>query len=229
MAQHTRRLAPEIRAPIEVVPFGVDLAQFQRVRAYEPPAKELRMGIVKKLAPNYGIAEVLRAVALARRPLLSRGIARVHLSVYGDGPQLADLRQLTSSLDLQESVTFFGHVSNESVPQILEGLHLALLGSHRESFGVSAVEALAMGVPVIATDTVGFVEVLAEGESGVIVPSGNVDAMAQAIIRTAMDPDLCLKLSAAGRARVEENYNWKDNVESMTEVYRQVLGIETDE
>jgi len=215
MAQQVRTLLHEPQKEIPVTPFGVDLA------AYAFPGKErtedtLTVGIVKTLAPIYAVDDLIRGFARLRE--LDSSLA-VKLVIYGDGPQRRELELLSEACGVSEHVTFAGRIPHDEVPAALRAMDLFVLPSSQESFGVVAVEAMAAGLPVVATDVPGFQEIVVDGVTGLIVPTGSPDALAQAMQRLLKDPETCRAMGAAGRARVEELYDWDKNVDHMIEVY----------
>ena len=119
-------------------------------------------------------------------------------------------------------MTFLGRVEHDRLPELYAGIDAAVFLSREESFGVSAVEAMACAVPVIASDADGFKEVLGGG-AGLIVPRENPEAAARAMAELASDRALRERLGTAGRKKAEECYRWRDNVAVMTDEYRNIL------
>ena len=99
---------------------------------------------------------------------------------------------------------------------------IACFGSRSESFGVSAVEAMACEIPVIATKVAGFQEVVRDGETGILVDVDDVQAMADAIKKLYDDKELREQYGKAGRKRVQNLYDWNENVDEMITLYRNV-------
>ena len=156
------------RVSARVIPFGVDLGVFRpgEERAAGSP---IRFGIVKTLEPVYRIDVIVQAFAAYLR---SAGAPPATLDIYGGGYLAADLRALTADLGVSADVTFHGPIPHADVPAALRALDVFVLASDTESFGVAAIEAMASGVPVIASDCPGFVEVLDAGRYGVLFPRG---------------------------------------------------------
>ena len=125
-------------------------------------------------------------------------------------------------MDLGSCVCIKGYVENNKLPDILRSYDMFALSSLEESFGVSAIEAMSVGLPVVASDAVGFVEVIEDGVSGLIVEKGNALAMSKAIIRLIDDSDLRELLARGARQRVMDLYDWDTNVDQMIDIYKEV-------
>ncbi|MGI6587878.1 MAG: glycosyltransferase [Peptococcia bacterium] len=221
MAEQIKRISECYDNQITIVPFGVDLSLFKRNKPYSSKHNgKIRIGIVKRLKPNYGIDLLIRAFAIVIDGYKQiDNIYDISLDIYGDGPQQEDLLKLINKLKLVNHVRLLGDIPNIKVPEVLETLDLYVLASYSESFGVSAVEAMAMGVPIVATDAEGFREVLDNGKYGIIVPRGNVESLAKAILELIGNNKLRDYYSKISRTRVEKLYNWQDNVNSMIKLY----------
>lgn len=217
MAREVKKVFPELRQDIAVVPFGVHLDKFAYVD--RQPSEEIRVGTCKILSPNYAIDDMIKAYAIARSKLLPLG-KTLTLEIYGDGPSRPSLEELTQDLNIQSSVNFHGWIKHDKIPDALYDLDLFLLSSLSESFGVSAIEAMATGLPVVATMTPGFSEVIKDQETGVLVPVHDPEAMAQEIVRLITDKEKYQLLSRAGRKSVEEQYDWNKNVAQFANVLK---------
>lgn len=216
MAEETRRYAD---VPVGITPFGVDLQLFRPSERRREPGAPFVFGIVKSLSPKYGIDVAIRALQLCRerRPDLP-----VRLEIYGRGPDGPALEALAEACGVAGQVRFGGFVEHGKLPEVFARFDAGLYLSRAESFGVAAVEAMACGVPVIASDADGFREVTGEGECALLVPRESVEAAAAAMLRLTEDPDLCRRLSAAGRERVKRLYDWGENVDRMRNEYEAV-------
>jgi glycosyltransferase involved in cell wall biosynthesis len=204
---------------VRVIPFGVD------TDAFSPPAnaraddKSLTIGVVKTLRPHYGIRELILAF---RR--IADAFPDARLVIVGGGEQYADLQALVISLGMERRITLAGPVGHEQIPKCLHGFDLFVVPSLSESFGVAAIEASATGLPVIASRVGGLPEVVLDGETGLLIPPGDVDALADAMSRLLGDPVLRAQMGQAGRQFVLEHYRWQDNARLMERLYSDVLG-----
>lgn len=216
LAAATLRYAPK-STPVTVVPYGVDLTRFTpHERRDDRP--EVVVGAVARLSREKGLDVLLRAVAHIgeRVPL------RVVLA--GDGPERAKLERLAGELDLTGRVEFRGEVTHETVPDVLAGLDIFAMPSRAEGFGVAALEAQAMGLPVVGSRVHGIPDTVDDGRTGLLVPPNDVEALAGAIERLATDAGLRRSLGGAGRAFVEARYRWQENAAQMERLYQHLVG-----
>lgn len=224
MANQTGKFLKENK-DIYITPFGVDIQQFAPEAVIKKDAEETVFGIVKSLSPKYGIGMIIWAFTVLVNRLTDEEKKRVRLEIYGKGEQEAELKALTEKLHMEEKVFFRGWVPNNQVPDILRGLDIFVLGSERESesFGVAAVEAMACGIPVVATSVSGFREVIENGVTGFLVPVRDTDAMARRMMELYRDRGLRKRLGDQGRRRVERLYDWDSCVDRMLECYKKGL------
>ena len=225
MKRETERYIQPIPA-ITVTPFGVDLERFtvpeQDARS-DQPLREVVVGTVKKLRERYGVHILLRAVAEARERLLPE--LELRCRIAGDGPQRAELERLARELGIEHAVQFLGRVPHEEVPAVLNSFDIfaALSITDDESFGVAMLEASACGLPVVSTRVGGIPEVVDHENSGILVAARDVAAAADAIVRLAQDGALRQRMGEAGRALVQERFDWATTAARVVQVYREVL------
>ena len=199
---------------VSVIPYGVDLERFVP-RA--PVARERpTVGAVSRLSPEKGFEHLLRAVAALR----ARGVS-VDVLLAGDGPSRASLERLAATLAL-DNIEFLGDVPHDAVPDVLRRLDVFVMPSTAEGFGVAAIEASAMRLPVVASNVHGIPDVVIDGETGILVPPANPEAIAGAIERLA-DAALRSRMGDAGRSFVERNYRWQDNAALMERLYEEMV------
>ena len=150
-------------------------------------------------------------------PLVLERIPGARLVMAGRGPLAERLRQLADELGIAANVEFPGFVPHDQVPALMCGLDVLVNCSvmPSESFGVVIIEASACGLPVVATRVGGVHETCLDGETGFLVPPGDRQALADAIVRLARDPALRARFGRAGRRYVLDNYVWSDNVDAM--------------
>jgi glycosyltransferase involved in cell wall biosynthesis len=146
-----------------------------------------------RIVPQKALGVALRAVAR------NDGVA---LLLAGDGPERAKVEALAREVDLHGRARFLGARPRAAVFELLRAADASLLSSDWESFGLVVVEALAVGTPVVAATAGGVGEVLDDGRNGLLVPAGDVDALADAIARFFADGELRTRLRAAATESV---------------------------
>jgi N-acetyl-alpha-D-glucosaminyl L-malate synthase BshA len=171
---------------------------------------------ISNFRPVKRVLDVVRVFARVRQELNAR------LIMVGDGPDAGAARQLASDLGVLDWVTFTGVV--DGVARLLQAANLLLLPSQTESFGLVALEAMASGVPVIASDVGGLPEVIEHGVTGYLAPVGDVDKMAEYAMRVLSDCALCQTLSRQARERAVSRFDYHDIVPQYEAVYERVLG-----
>ena len=145
------------------------------------------------------------------------------LVMVGDGPDRVHAEAEARELGLQEKVFFLGKI--EAVAPLLAGADLFLLPSASESFGLSALEALACGVPVVATNVGGLPEVIREGETGMLCGVGDVDAMSEAAIAILRDADRWQFMSDRAAADARERFSLESIVADYEAFYEYTLAL----
>jgi glycosyltransferase involved in cell wall biosynthesis len=186
----------------------------------EPYAgSEARLVCVGRLIPIKGHLVLMRALARAR--YRTPGIT---LDVAGRGPLAPALKGYARELGLEEAIRFLGFVS--PVEAALEGGAIVVVPSLGEGFGMVALEAMERARPVIASSVGGLPEIVADGETGLVVPPADVDALADAIVALAFDLPRAAQMGAAGRVRALEQFTPARCVERIEELYVRALVAE---
>jgi glycosyltransferase involved in cell wall biosynthesis len=192
---------------------GIDVGRF----AYRGPDPAGPAVLVARLAPVKDVATLLRATALA-----ARRRADFRLEVAGDGSARADLERLAGELHLGRHVRFLGEVRD--VAGLLARARLFVLPSLTEGLSLTLLEAMARGLPVVATRVGGNPEVVAEGQTGLLVPPGAPDQLAECMLRLWDDAEAGARLGAAGRRRVERHFDVRRMVAAYEAMYRDIEG-----
>ncbi|WP_029420349.1 N-acetyl-alpha-D-glucosaminyl L-malate synthase BshA [Alicyclobacillus macrosporangiidus] len=167
---------------------------------------------VSNFRPVKRVADVLRVFARVRTKVAAR------LVLVGEGPDAWEVRQLTETLGIAPHVVFLG--KQDDVVPLYQVADLFLLPSQQESFGLAALEAMACGVPVIASDAGGIPEVVRDGETGFLRPVGDVEGMAQAAVRVLSDDALHQRLSRQAVARARSAFSMADKVAEYERLYQ---------
>jgi len=171
---------------------------------------------ISNFRPVKRVGDVIRIFARVAERIEAR------LILVGDGPDSALAMQLARELGVADRVKFTGVV--DGVASLLMAANLLLLPSETESFGLVALEAMASGVPVIASDVGGLPEVVEHGVSGFLAPVGDVETMADYAVKILSNCELCLALSTGARQRAVEKFDYRTIVPQYEAVYERVLG-----
>ncbi len=198
----------------QVIPNGVRLERFALPRA---PVRG-RILMVGRLAPPKRPDLALRALAAVRA-----AIPEAELLIVGDGPLRGNAERLGAELGLDGAVRFLGH--REDVPELLAESECALLASDYEGCPLAVVEAMAAGVPVVATDVGGTGDLVQPGRTGELGPRGDADSLAAALVRVLSNPERAAELGAEGRRVAGARLSLETMVESLVTVYDELTAI----
>ncbi len=166
------------------------------------------------LVPRKGVDVLLRALALLDD--------RFQLAVAGDGPEQASLAAEAARLGVAPRVRWLGRV--DAIGDVLGAADIAVLPSRAEGLGIAALEAMASGLPIVATRVGGLAEAVLDDQTGLLVPPDDAEALARALSRIGGDPAFAARLGAAGRTRIEAEFLPSRMVEGYDRLYRQLLG-----
>lgn len=191
----------------ETIRYGIEVDEFSNAQpASDLPGSGHRVLMVSRLAEGKGFDVLLDAAQELRSLDLS-------ILIVGDGPKRADIEKKIEQLDLAETVFLLGY--RDDVPRVMAASDLLVLPSYREGTPYVIMEAMAAGLPVVATNIAGIPEMIDEGETGFLIPPGNPDALTACIRRIVDDPKLSSSFGEAG-ARQSDAFS----VERMVDEYR---------
>lgn len=174
------------------------------------------VAIVGRLHPVKGHQYFLKAAA---KILKER--QNIHFLVVGSGPERDDLEELTDSLGITKHVTFTGFISN--VYDLIPELNLLVVPSLWEGFGLTALEAMAVGVPVVATSVGGLPEIVEHGTTGLLVPPADEALLAKNIVWVLEHPQEAKEMATAAKGVVEEKFTAEAMARKTEGVYRRML------
>jgi len=174
------------------------------------------VGMVAFLAPQRGVREFIRAAHSVVRAAPS-----VQFVLVGDGPMREEAEALRRELRLDDHLRLVGEV--DSTRDLISSFDILVVASLSEGSSVVAMEAMVAGKPVVATNVGGLPEVVADGETGIIVEPGNSAALADAIVRLVGDPQKTAQIGEKGRQRAATKFNIDDMVERTKGVYADCL------
>jgi N-acetyl-alpha-D-glucosaminyl L-malate synthase BshA len=210
----------QVRMPIHAIPNFVDLSVYSPNRAYRDRSAFARPGekILLHISNFRPVKRVMDVVRILER--VNREVPAVLLMV-GEGPERASAQALARRLNLQDRVRFLG--TQEGVEEIAGIADVFLLPSELESFGLSALEAMACGVPVVGSDAGGLPEVVKHTETGFLLPVGDVEGMASRTIEILKDEERRREMGRAGRLRAESLFGAERIVTEYERAYEEVL------
>jgi len=174
------------------------------------------------------LVTVARAVAIKRIDLLLEAIAAIEtdvpfqLNVVGDGPELPELKEIARALNLNKRVRFLGHQS--AVASILTDSDIFVLVSDSEGLSVSLLESMAAGLPSVVTDVGGNSELVEDGESGFVVPAGDVAAIVGRLNLLIADRARRTRFGTAALARARNKFSMKAMQENYTKIVQEKVG-----
>jgi glycosyltransferase involved in cell wall biosynthesis len=169
------------------------------------------------MSPEKGHADLIDAIGIVS----GRG-HRVSAVLIGDGPERPSLLQQVRTLGLEASVYFPGYINQPE--RIFEDIDLLVLPSHTEGLPNAALEALAMGVPVLATRVGGTPEVIIDGETGRLVAPRSPEALADSIIEFLANPEPWKRMAIQGRNVVETHFNFQARTRKLEAIYAELVG-----
>lgn len=183
------------------------------------PNGALLLGTIANLFPRKGYEVMFRAL-----PAIVRAVPGVHYVIVGsDESNYADrLKRLAHELKIADRVHIVGF--QDPVQPFLASLDLYVHPALMEGFGIAVVEAMAMGKAVVATTTGGLPEVVAQGETGLLVPPGDVESLAAAVVSLLEDKVRREQMGRIGRARAHEQFSLGASVMHMEQLYGELLG-----
>lgn len=206
---------------IAVIPDGVEVIDCDPVLAWESRSQwgvepdESLVGVVASLHPRKGHAAVLRAARL----LSDRG-SKAHWVFCGDGPERKALQKQARELGVDQRVTFAGFRSD--MPFVIAGLDVCVLPSLMEGLGVSLMEAMAMGKPVVASRVGGIPETVREGENGFLVAPGSAEGIAGRVEELIGSESLRSRMGESGRKIVQERFSMEGMARGNELFYRKL-------
>jgi glycosyltransferase involved in cell wall biosynthesis len=190
---------------IRLVPEGIDLAHWQMVAHTTPQTGNgATILCVARQYPRKHIADLIQAMVRVRQ-----AVPHAQAIIIGDGPEHASLQQLVHRLDRAGSVRLLGAVPDDTaVAQAYRQADIFCLPSIQEGFGIVFLEAMASGLPIVATTATAIPEIVPHGQAGILVPPGDTSELAEALIGLINSPQRRKTLGDFGRDYVAR-YDWK--------------------
>jgi glycosyltransferase involved in cell wall biosynthesis len=200
---------------VHIIPNGIETNDRQKP-THQPSAGPVRLLYLGRLSEEKDVENLLRAAAILR----SENIL-VSVTLAGDGPARQHIEKTIAELMLGDCVRLSGFVSD--VMPLLAEADILVNPSRTECMPNSILEAMWAGVPVVATDVGGVGEMIRDGVDGLLCPSENSEAMAEAIRKLIANPAMAEKLTASANERVMNEFTFEKHMEKTLELYRRIL------
>ncbi|MEC4803312.1 MAG: glycosyltransferase family 1 protein [Jaaginema sp. PMC 1079.18] len=217
---------------IAIIPCGTDIERFGSI---SQEAARKRLGIapdakmvfyIGRFDPRKGIETAVRAIARSR----FRNDDKLCLMIGGgsrpghsDGNERDRIAGIVTELNLDAIASFPGRISDEDLPLYYAAADISVVPSHYEPFGLVAIEAMACGTPVVASDVGGLQYTVVSEKTGLLAPAKDTEAFAQAIDRILADPQWRSQLGVNARQRVAQKFSWYGVANQLSHLYDRVL------
>lgn len=229
--EHMRSLVSQ-EGSIDIIPCGTDIRRFGSFNRQEARAKlgiepdEKVVMYVGRFDRRKGIETLVRAVGRSE----SRNSGKLKLVIGGgsrpgqsDGKERERIEGIVQELGMQDFTIFPGRLGDDILPAYYAASDVCVVPSHYEPFGLVAIEAMASGTPVVASDVGGLQFTVVSEETGLLCPAKDADAFAKAIDRILENPEWCEKLGEAARKRVEQKFSWDGVAVQLADLYERLM------
>ncbi len=207
----------------EIIPNGIDTEKFTNLSKDEVRNK---LGIKKdeKIIIFVGTLKFVKGIQylVEAMKIISKNNPEAKLILIGDGDERENLKKFVESLGLVGCINFLGRKPNEEIPEYMVASDIFVLPSLSEGFTVTILEAMASGLPIVATNVSGLPEITKEGENGFLVEPKNSQQLAEKILFLFQDDNLRKKISE-NNLKKAQNYSWSKVVKSLESVYNRFI------
>jgi glycosyltransferase involved in cell wall biosynthesis len=222
--RYLKKISPDTATPIHRVYHGIDIGLFSDDRSEKKVAKPFKLLTVARLTPKKGLPTVYRALQC----LKDRGFSFQH-TLIGDGDDREVVRSLIDQLGLKPYTEWLGTQPHEVVLDHYRRANLFLLGCEiaqngdRDGIPNVLLESMAMGVPVVATRISALPELVEDGKTGILVPPGQPEAMADAVEILLTDNELRNRVIREAREKVVQDFDNRMLIKDLSEIYKKAL------
>jgi glycosyltransferase involved in cell wall biosynthesis len=229
--EHMRSLV-STKGNIDVIPCGTDIDRFGHVsrrdarRQLDIDPAALVVLYVGRFDERKGIETLVRAVGQS----MLRGLANIQLAIAGgsrpgqsDGIERDRIEGIVDELGMRDFTSFPGRLGDDDLHLYYAAANVCVVPSHYEPFGLVAIEAMASGTPVVASDVGGLQYTVVSEKTGLLCPPQDDEAFAKAIDRILSQPHWQLQLGKAARKRVEQKFSWQGVAAQLSELYEELL------
>ncbi|MDR3673845.1 MAG: glycosyltransferase family 4 protein [Acidobacteriota bacterium] len=205
-----------VDGPTRVIYAGLPIPSGNLPALHRRATSEIVIGTAGRLVELKGIEYLVRAAAALRSEFPA-----LRVEIAGSGPQRGKLEEAVVRVGLKEQVRFLGWI--DDISSVLPRWDVFVMPSLEEGFPIAALDAMAAGLPVVATSVGGVPELLEDGKSGWLVPSRDVEALASRLHLLIGNPELRRSMGTAGYARVRDHFSAKQMTESFVRLYDELL------
>jgi glycosyltransferase involved in cell wall biosynthesis len=206
-----------VDGPARVIYAGTDVPPRDSAALRRRSTSEVILGTAGRLIPLKGVEFLLRAAATLRDEF-----PHVRVEIAGSGPQRPDLEQTSARLGLTGHVKFLGWI--DDLHSVLPRWDVFVMPSLEEGFPIAALEAMAAGLPVVASSVGGVPELVVDGKTGWLVPPGDAEALAARLRLLLRSPEERLTMGAKARARVRDHFSLAQMTENFGKLYDELVG-----
>jgi len=206
------------RARIYTIYNGIPISNFLRKRIINENVRNIVA--VGRLEQQKDYPNLLSAISILKNRLLANGMPLINVNIVGNGSLESELRNLTSKMGLSDIVNFLG-IRND-IPELLMSSDIYVMASEWEGLSISLIEALASGIPIVATNAGSNSEIVDNGVNGIIVPTKNPEALSEAIYSLILNKELRQRFSieAQNKAKI---FSIEQCAENHIRMYEEIL------
>ncbi|MEN4011014.1 MAG: glycosyltransferase [Chloroflexota bacterium] len=221
---------------LRVIPPGVDLSHFYPIPQDEArevigvPLTNQMILFVGRIEPLKGLETLLRALAYMQKTSAMTRIPH-SLVIVGGNPEetplvvnaeMARLQTLVRELDIRDLVLFLGKKDQQTLPYYYSAADVVVVPSHYESFGMVALEAMACGTPVVASQVGGLGFLIRDGVTGYAIPDGEPELLGNRLMELILNPDLRKQLGSQA-SQLAQDYSWERIAKEIIQLYKDIL------
>lgn len=206
---HRKVIESKLSKNIQIIPHGISESFFNNKTSLQP-IDILHFIAVCHLKPGKNIDKVIKSLSKINRDY--------HFNVYGEGPEKANLQKLINQLGIEDKVKLMGHVKNIELPEILKMHHIFVMPSARETLGRVYFEAMASGLPVIATKDTGIDGIITDGVEGFLADMKDSQSLDNIIQTVVYNPEIIFKMRQ-NALQLAQKYKWEAISNLLYDVY----------
>ncbi len=211
LCQATRAVG--YQKPVDFIPNGVDVKRFTPKQTTLSDDLPVTILLARRLVDKNGVTVFAHALGLLKNQ-------PVKIIFAGDGPEKQNVINILTENDMLDKATFLDNVANEKMPEVYRSADISVLPSFMEATSITGLESMASGLPLVGTTVGGIPALISEGETGLLVPPGAPDALANALITLINDADLRHKMGRKAREKAEQQFSWSHIADRTLAVYQ---------